>query len=301
VISAATTAAAGGAVAVAAAGTTAAGAALAAGSVIPIVGWVFDALVIIGEAIASASAKRQTKFVIQQTKDHINTYAQAAQAEIDAEQLAIGQQVYPAAQTLAASNQALGSLPDWLREGASKIQVDLIKKVGDLIADTGIVGAKLVGDKRGAALAAKKKAQWDANSDRVQQLFAGKLKNPYRMFADGLDAIGRTLGDTQGVHVINQKCAQLQSAAYADIDAWKAQTEAAMNTPDYAQAVTVNIALALRGDPTFTSQVTQLDAQNKMLANYFNNLDGTSSTAGGAGSLIAMLAGIAGAVWAFKH
>ena len=302
VVAAATLAAAGGAAAVAAAGTTAAAAALAAGSVIPIIGWAFDALVIVGEFIASESAKRQTKFVIQETKDHINAHAQQAQNEIDAEQMAIGQQVYPAAQQLAASNQALSGLeglPDWARNLTSKIQVELIKKVGDLILQTGAAGAKLVGDKRGAALATKKQAQWDSNSDRVQQLFAGKLKNPYRMFADGLDAIGRTLGDTQGVHVINQKCAQLQQAAFADIDTWKAQTEAAMNTPDYAQAVTVNIAKALRGDPGFLSQVTQLTANQKMLGTYFDGLNGTASSATGGGALVAMLAGVAGAVWAF--
>ena len=207
-----------------AAGAAATSACLSAGCCWPIVGWAFDALVIIGEFISSQSAKRQTAFVIQETKDHISAYGQAAQAEIDAMQLQIGQSVYPTAQALAASTQALngfnglGGLPPWAREVISKVQVDLIKQVGNLILSTGELGAKIVGDKHGEELAAKKKKQFDDNSDRVQQMFSGKLKNPYRMFADGLDDIGRTLGGEQGVHVINQKCSELQTAAEADID-----------------------------------------------------------------------------------
>lgn len=304
VISAATTAAAGGAAAVAAAGTTAAAAALSAGSVIPIVGWVFDVLVIIGEAIASESAKRQIRFVIQETKDHINAYAQQIQAQISSEQQAIGEQLYPQGQALAASNQALGGLdglPDWARQLVSKFQVESIKQVGDLLAETGIIGATLVGDKRGEALAKKKKKQFDDNSDRVQAMFSGKLKNPYRMFADGIDDIGRTLGGMQGVHVVNQKCQQLEAAAKADLDNWKTQTEATLNSADYQQAVVTNIAKALRGDPAFVATATQYVANNKMMVAYFDGLDGTATKATGAGALVATLGSVAAALWLFRR
>jgi hypothetical protein len=303
-ISAATDAAGTAIVGTAVSGAAATEACLAAGCCWPVVGWAFDALVIIGEFIASQSAKRQTAFVIQETKDHISAYGQKAQAEVDAMQLQIGEQQYPAAQALAASNQALsglGGLPSWAREAISHFQVETIKVVGDVIANTGIIGAKLVGDKRGEALAKKKKKAFDDNSDRVQAMFAGKLKNPYRMFADGIDDIGRTLGDTQGVHVINQKCSELQSAAEADIDAWRTQTEAALQTPTYADAVTTNIAKALRGDPGFLANVTTVSANDKMLLNYFNGLNGTATEANSGGALVAMLGGVAAALWMFKH
>jgi hypothetical protein len=38
-----------------------------------------------------------------------------------------------------------------------------------------------------------------------------------------------------------------------------------------------------------------------MMAAYFTNLDSTASNATSGGALVAMLSGIAGAIWMFKH
>lgn len=290
---AAATATAAGAAALAA-GATATSAALAAGSCVPIVGWAIAAVIAIGTYIGGEVAKRQTKKLIEDVKTKIAAYGNLINQQVQTQQLALATQQYPAALALATSGQALQGLGSFLGitkagiiHAFSEAQTKSVQLVGDAILKTGAAGAKLVGDKRGEALAEKKQAAWDKNSQRVEVMFEGKLQNPYKMLAQDVDTIGRSVSGQQTVHVVRIKTTELYNASVRDMNAYRDKVFAAMQTPEYLQALTVNIAKAMRGDPTFSAQATQIDAQQKMLGNVFNSVQQKASTSGNAGGILA--------------
>lgn len=258
-----------------AAGATASGAAIAAGSVVPIVGWAVAAVVAIGTLVGGHIGKKRAKAEVQRGKKEIQRYGDAMSAEIKAAQLAIAQEEYPAAVELAQSGQpldGLGGLGSFLgirkkhiTKATAKAQVASVKYVGKAVLKTGEVGARLVGDERGVAKAKKWQRKWEANSDRVEKMFARKLENPYTMVARDLDTIGRTISGQQVVHVTREKVNELVKKARQDMDEYRDKTLAAMNTAEYREAVRVNIAKGLRGDPEYAAQVRQLEAQDKMV------------------------------------
>jgi len=183
----------------------------------------------------------------------------------------------------------------------AKAQTKSVGVVGKAILRTARVGAQLVGDKRGEEMARKQEDNWNRNTKRVEEMFAQKLQNPYRMIAHDLDTIGRTLSGQQVVHVMAGKIADLIAAARRDLDEYKANAISMAATPEYRDAVRTNIAKGLRDDPDFASKAAVINARNKMLAAEFSPSSvaasvptGPEGKASGA-SLLATAASLVGA------
>jgi len=261
------------------------GAAMAAGmtaataaSVVPIVGWVVAALIAIGTLVGGSIAKKQIHKMIEAAKDEIQGYGRRTQATVQAAKNQVGEQEYAAAEQLAASGQPLEGLgalgiKKFLTGTVAKAQTKSVQVVGDAVLKTGAAGARLVGDKKGEAKAKKWNDAWDRNSKRVALMFEKKLQNPYHMFAEDIDAIGRTFSGQQAVHEIRNKTGSLVAAAKRDMDEFRDKTLAMTATPEYHEAVRVNIAKGLRGDPQFAQRAQELKARDKMVDAAFTSSD----------------------------
>lgn len=256
-------------VAIALQGATVA-AAMAAGSCVPIIGWAAAAVIAIGTLISSNVSKRHIKKILDDTKQKIQIYGDKTQDAVRAEENRIADAEFPAAEKLAQSGEPLGGLEGWLSKkkithAVAVLQTKSVGIVGKAILRTGRFGAHLVGDKKGEARARKYEQNWDANTKRVQEMFERKLQNPYTMIAHDLDTIGRTVGGTQAEHVVKKKAAQLLAAAMKDMDLFRDKMLANFQTEDYRHAVRTNLARGMRGDPQYAAQVTELQANKKML------------------------------------
>jgi hypothetical protein len=246
-------------------------AAMAAGSVIPIVGWALSIAIAIGTMIGAAKAKRDIAKILADVQTQLKAYGDQTQASIKTAQDQVAQQELPAAQQLADSGQpiaGLGGIFDksfWTKAVTATVlkPVEYVGKAGLAAAKA---GANLVGDKRSAAFIAKQQQNWDDNSARVQDMLNRRLQNPYTSIAHDLDAAGRTLAGTQVTHVVRQKAAQLLAAAKKDMDGFRDKMLGLVQTDDYHTNVRTNLAKGLRGDPQFAAQVQELQGRNAMLA-----------------------------------
>lgn len=296
-----------------AAGATASTAAIAAGSVIPIVGWAAAAVIAIGTFIGGRIGKRRAEEAVRDGKKKIEAYGKLVQDQVKSAQMAVAVQELPAAESLAASSEPLDGLGSFfgirkkqITHAVSKAQVKSVQVVGQAILRTGAAGAKLVGDKRGEEKAKKWEAKWNANSDRVQKMFERKLDNPYKMIAHDLDTIGRTVSGQQVAHVTKQKVAELVKKATQDMNEYRDKTMAAINTQDYREAVRVNIAKGLRGDPSFASKASEIRARDKMIDSEFTSSQQVAAVTGnvagqaGGGGLMATAATIASAFFLLR-
>ncbi len=299
-----------------AAGATASTAAIAAGSVVPIVGWAVAAVIAVGTFVGGRIGKRRAEEAIAGAKEEIQKYGDQIQAQIQSAQMAVAASEYSAAESLAVSNTQLDGLGDLgsflgitkagITNAVAKLQVLTVQKPVQALLRTGQIGAKLVGDKRGAEKAAALERKWNANSQRVADLFARKLENPYKMLAGDLDKIGRSVSGQEVAHVTQQKARELVKRAKQDMDEYRDKTMAAINTPDYHEAVRINIAKGLRGDPAFLSKTDEIIARDKMVDAEFNSarqvtaaLPPGAAPAGG-GSLLATAATIASAFFLLR-
>jgi hypothetical protein len=237
--------------------------------------------------------------------------AAQAQQQVRDVQMRVADEEYPAAETLAASGAPLNGLGSFfesigltkqnITRTVAKAQTKSVGVVGKAVLRTARVGAQLVGDKRGEEIARKQEDNWNRNTKRVEEMFAQKLQNPYRMIAHDLDTIGRTLSGQQVVHVMAGKIADLIAAARRDLDEYKANAISMAATPEYRDAVRTNIAKGLRDDPDFASKAAVINARNKMLAAEFSPSSvaasvptGPEGKASGA-SLLATAASLVGA------
>ncbi len=304
-----------------AAGVAAAtGAAVAAGmtaataaSVVPIVGWVVAALIAIGTLVGGSIAKKQIHKMIEGAKDEIQGYGRRVQATVQAAKNQVGEDEWAAAQALAASGQpleGLGGFKDMFTHAIAKAQTKSVQVVGDAILKTGAAGARLVGDKKGEAKAKKWNDAWDRNSKRVDEMFAKKLNNPYHMFAEDIDAIGRTFSGQQAVHVVRNKIGSMVAAAKRDMDEFRDKTLSMVGTPEYHEATRINLAKGLRGDPQFAQRAQELQARDKMVAAAFtsndqvtgvvNTAQGKPADAGGGAGALGTAAALIGAFFMFR-
>jgi hypothetical protein len=271
-----------------AAGASASTAAIAGSSVVPIVGWAVAAIIAIGTFVGGRIGKRRAEEAIADGKKQIQRYGDETQATVKAAQMAVADAEYPAAESLAASNAPLEGLGSFLgirksqiTHAVAKAQVYSIQKPGQLLLRTGQMGARLVGDKRGEEYAKMREKKWVANSDRVQKMFERKLDNPYKMVANDIDTIGRTVSGQQVAYVTQKKVGELVKRAKQDMDEYRDKTLAAINTPEYREAVRVNIAKGLRGDPDFAGKVNEIRARDKMIDSEFMSSQQVAAAAPG--------------------
>lgn len=286
-----------------AAGASASSAAIAAGSCVPIIGWAAAAVIAIGTFIGGRIGKRKAAEEVEKGKREIQDYGDKINAEVSDAEAAAGDQEFAAGKALADSGQPLSGLGSFLgiskrdvTQTLAKAQVLTVQKPIQAILRTGQLGARLVGDKRGAEMAKKWEDNWNRNSERVADLFARKLDNPYTMLAGDLDKIGRTVSGQEVVHVTRQQIAKLVAAAKKDMDEYRDKVMSTMAQPEYREAVRVNIAKGLRGDPQFASQVNEIAARSKMVDAEFSSSQqvaaaenqvakATGTSTGGAGLL----------------
>ncbi len=297
-------------------GATASTAAIAAGSVIPIVGWAVAAIIAVGTFIGGRIGKKRAEEAIAGAKEDIQKYGDQIQAQIQDAQMSVAAAEYPSAESLAVSNTVLDGLGDLgsflgitkagITQAVAKLQVLTVQKPVQALLRTGQIGAKLVGDKRGAEKAADLERKWNANSKRTEELFARKLQNPYKMLAGDLDKIGRVVSGQEVAHITQQKARELVKKAKQDLDEYRDKTMAAINTPNYHEAVRINIAKGLRGDPAFLAKTDEIIARDKMVDAEFNSArqvtaalpPGAAPTGGG--SLLATAATIASAFFLLR-
>jgi hypothetical protein len=246
--------------------------AMAAGSVVPIVGWALSVAIAIGTMIGAAKAKRDVAKIMADAQAQIKSYGDQTSATIKTAQDQVGQQEFPAAQQLANSGQPIEGLgggifsKEFWTKAVTATVLKPVEYAGKAILASTKGAAELVGYKKGAAYIAQKQKNWDDNSARVQDMLNRRLQNPYTSIAADLDAAGRTLAGTQITHVVRQKAAQLVAAAKKDMDAFRDQMLAMLPTDDYHTNVRNNLAKGLRGDPQYAAQVQELQGRNAMLA-----------------------------------
>lgn len=246
-------------------------AAIAAGSVVPIIGWALSVAIAIGTMIGAAKAKRDVAKILNDVQVQLKAYGDQTTATIKAAQDQVAQQEFPAAQQLADSRQPIDGLggifnKSFWTQAVTATVLKPVEYVGKAVLATAKGAAKLTGDTHGAAFLAKQQQNWDSNSARVQDMLDHRLQNPYTGIAKDLDAAGRTLAGTQVTHVVRQKAAQLLAAAKQDLDGFRDKMLSMATTDDYHTAVRTNLAKGLRGDPQFALQVQELKARNAMLA-----------------------------------
>lgn len=250
--------------------------AAAAASVVPIVGWAVAALLVVGNLIGSHVAKKRMKEVLNDAKMKIEQYGAQTTATISEAKSRVGEEEFPVAEKLAASNAALDGLDGWFSKkkilhALSVAHVKPVQYAVKGVLRTGQIGARLVGDKKGAEKAKRWEEHWDQNSKRMEGLMADKLSNPYRAFAQDLDHVGRTFGGQEGVHVMRQRAGKLVEAAKHDMDVYRDAMLAKISSAEYRDATRTNIAKGLRNDPGFAARATELQARDRMLESGFSS------------------------------
>ena len=286
---------------------------------IPIVGWALAAINAVVAVIFSALAQRNKKklqAVIAGIKTHVDAYQAQAQVEIHAQEQVISDQLWPDAVALANSGQSLDGLGDFwsnLRDDAKKA----VRSVATAVVKFHTIPVKILGQQvikgvRSVAGAvhdtslqkklAGKEDAWAAEIDRSTKQTSAALTNLDTLKNDAVRAVGLVTGEEQ-IRVAEQKGAEIEAAARQQIDAYKADTLAHMQTPEYRTELTRNLARAIRGDPTLQQEANYYQSQEQAKA-VQNGLPANTvvpTVKSSSGGTLAAVGALVGAFFLLKH
>lgn len=287
------------------------------GLCIPVIGWAMAAVAAIMSIVSSALGKKykaEVKQIIADLQTRLNAYQQAAQDKVHAAEQAMATQLWPAAQQLAASGQDLGDfwsdLRDDIKHAAKQVVTAVVKFHTEPVKFIGSQAIKGIRSFAGAVhdtnLQKKLKGKEDAWADEIDrsaQHTAAAMTNLNTLKDDAIHAVNIATGKEQ-VIVAQQKAADIEKAAKAQIDAYVQQALAGLQTPEYQTELTRDLARAIRGDPSLMQEATYYQEQEQALA-VKNGLPASTvvptvktSTLGGN---LAAVAALAGAFLLLKH
>ncbi len=238
----------------------------AVGSVIPVIGWIIDAVMALISLVSAPYIKAQTKEITANAKNELIRYAQDTMDAITQYAYSISEDEFPAAQQLALSNTALDG---WFGEAFTDIVRSIAKPVAKPFAKAHTLPIKLVGKgilKGGAAIARASGNQeveykFNAQERKWEEKQAWADKTTTAMAADPVMAIRvlhtapfKMLSGLQQLDVIRAKSRELVKKGRADLDTYKANSMAVFDAPDYRTKVRVALAKAIRANPILQTQ-----------------------------------------------
>ncbi len=239
------------------------------------IGTVIGAVLAVIQYFGGQYAKREIKEVIANTVAQIKQHAVAAQQPIRDFARTVADQEYPAAQTLAASGQALGDSGFWVKPGkaitvaarqivapvakpAATAITNAVHTAGDLFLKQAILGAHLVGDKKGEERARKAEALWNSKAAYFQQQSIQLAGDPIALVREMHSYPTKYLMGTSGVDVAIKKCRDLLASADAAIAKMSAEAMTSIASPDYRLALRIALARGIRQDPSELAKAQQV-------------------------------------------
>ncbi len=251
--------------------------------IVPPIGTIIAAVLAIIGYFGSRYAKREVKSLIANAVQTIKNNTAAAQREIQDQSRVAANEEYAAAQTLAASGQALGELGATVFDRAGKAvtvaarQVAApvakpiaraitvpVKLIGRGVLQTAILGAHLVGDKKGEERARHAEATWNEKARYFDRASIQLLGDPVALIRDLHGVPAQYLMGTSGINVAAKKCRDLINSAQTVIDKMKAENLAGISTPEYRLTLRISLAKMIRQDPSELAKarwVTSIEQQ----------------------------------------
>lgn len=285
---------------------------------IPVIGEVVAALYALVNLIVGDIMKRKLKRVMDGIKSDILNYQKARQDEVHAAEDVMTNALWPEAAKLAVSNQpleGLGFVGDFwsnIKDGTKKAVKQVVKAVVTVhTVPVKIIGQQTIKAVRSFAsavhdtnLASKLKGKedaWGNEMDRSVEHTTAALTNLNTAIEDAKRAVRIVTGEEQ-VRVASEKGALLKQKVFAQLDAYRNDVLATMQTPEYQQTLLVNLAKGIRGDPQMLESARYFQEQEALAAAKAGLPTGTvvqTVPASSSGGILAAAAAV-GAFFLFK-